>query len=258
MNKVRYQGMPPTIWAPEAPQLIRGARMSIVGYEADREALQEMLPHGLTPHSNNTVQMNMYEIEADQSSGFGAFSLTYLTVEIDGHDSLAGDGTVPIPGRYFAYYWTSSPRVTSYAREGAGIPALPGVRTAEVVDGTLTSALSVDGDEVIRLTASVTDDHVGDLGGHLNYYSHRQIPEPFGGYAAISQLIELPLPFTVKLFDASVDDLKFSFPEGHPAQRLAPIDPLNITSLLYGDVTFTYSMGRVIHDYLIDEPEDRI
>lgn len=232
--------------------------MIIVGYEADREALQEMLPPGLTPHPNNSIQMNMYEIEADQSSGFGGFSLTYLTVEIDGHDSRAGDGTVSIPGRFFAYYWNSSPRVISYAREGAGIPALPGVRTAEVTDGKLTSALSVDGSEVIKLAASVTDDHAGDLGGHLNYYTHRQIPQPFGGYAALSELIELPLPFTVKLYEASVDDLKFSFPEGHPAQRLAPTDPLNITGLLYGDVTFTYSMGRVIHDYLLDEPIEQI
>jgi hypothetical protein len=40
------------------------------------------------------------------------------------------------------------------------------------------------------------------------------------------------------------------FPEVHPAGRLAPVSPLSITSLLYGDVTFTYSMGRAIHDYL--------
>jgi acetoacetate decarboxylase len=31
------------------------------------------------------------------------------------------------------------------------------------------------------------------------------------------------------------------------------VSPLNITSLLYGDVTFTYSMGRVIRDYLEED-----
>lgn len=259
MSKVPYRGMPPTIWAPETPQLIREARMLITGYEADRAALEEILPPGLTPHANNTVQMNMYEIEPDQSSGFGGFSLTYLTVEIEGHDSLAADGNMAIPGRYFAYYWNSSPRVISYAREGAGIPAMPGVRSTTSDGNKLTSTLSVDGSPVIEIQANVTDTHVGNLGGHLNYYSHRQIPEPFGGYAALSQLIELPLPFTVKLFDASVDDIQFTFPEGHPAARLAPTSPLNVTSLLYGDVTFTYSMGRVIHDYLEDpEPGERL
>ncbi|MEU6700095.1 hypothetical protein [Pseudonocardia sp. NPDC046786] len=56
-----YRGMPPQIWAPPAPQLIRNARMLIVGYEARREALEAVLPPGLTPHPNNLVQMNMYE-----------------------------------------------------------------------------------------------------------------------------------------------------------------------------------------------------
>lgn len=252
MTKVPYRGMPPTVWAPEAPQLIRDARMVIVGYQADREALQEILPPGLVPHENNTVQMNMYDIEADQSSGFGGFSLTYLTVEIDGHDSLAADGTMAIPGRYFAYYWNSSQRVISYARESSGIPAMLGTRTAELEGSKLTSTLSIENSAAITVSASVTDTHVGNLGGHLNYYSHRQIPEPSGGYAALSQLIELPLPFTVKLFDASVDDITFTMPDGHPAAKLAPTTPLNVTSLLYGDVTFTYSMGRVLHDYLED------
>lgn len=102
--------------------------------------------------------MNMYEIEPDQSSGFGGFSLTYLTVEIEGgHDSLAADGNMAIPGRYFAYYWNSSPRVISYAREGAGIPAMPGVRSTTSDGNKLTSTLSVDGSPVIEVQANVTE-----------------------------------------------------------------------------------------------------
>ncbi len=224
--------------------------MIIIGYQAEPDALAEMLPPGLTPHPNNLVQMNMYAVEADQTSGFGAFSLTYLTVEIADHDSLAAEGTLPIPGRFFAYYWNSSPRVLAYAREGAGIPALPGVRRSNVTDGVLTSTLSVDDQDVITARASVTDTPAGTLGGHLNYYAHRQIPRPEGGTAALSELIELPLPFVVDLYEATVDDISFSFPEGHPAARLTPVTPLNTPSVLYGDVTFTYSMGRTIRDYL--------
>src|SRR5699024_2432945 len=89
MEYTSYQGMPTTMWAPPSPQLIRGARMMITGYEANPEALRQILPPGLEPHPNNVVQMNMYETDAVNTSGFGAFSLTYLTVEIDGHDSLA-------------------------------------------------------------------------------------------------------------------------------------------------------------------------
>ena len=249
-----YRGMPPQMWSPPAPQLIKNARMIIIGYEAERAALEAVLPPGLTPHESNLVQMNMYEHDASLNSGFGTFSLTYLTVEIEGHDSLAGDGTVPIPGRFFAYYWNSSPRMIAYAREAAGIPALHGVRSSAVESGTLTSTLAVDGADVITAKASVTDNPVGTLGGHLNYYTHRQFPRPEGGRAAVSELLELPLPFVADLFEATVDDIAFSFPEGHPAAALAPVKPLNTPSVLYGDVTFTYSTGRRICDYLSDSP----
>lgn len=246
----RIGGMPATLWSPPAPQLIRGARMLITGYRADRDALAEVLPPGLSPHPNSTVQMNMYEIDAANTSGFGSFSLTYLTVEVEGRDSLAADGTLPIPGRYFAYYWNSSPRVLSYARESAGIPALPGHRTSALAGSTLTSTLHVDDAPVITATAEVTDNAAGTLGGHLNYYAHRWIPAPEGGRAVVDELIELPLPFVADLYEAEVTDIDFAFPDGHPAARLAPVDPLEITSVLYGDVTFTYSMGRTVADYL--------
>lgn len=249
-TSMSYSGMPPNLWAPPTPQLIKNARMLIVGYQADREALQSVLPPGLTPHPNNLVQMNMYEVEANQTSGFGAFSLTYLTVEIEGHDSLAAEGTMPIPGRFFAYYWNSSPRVLAYTREVVGIPAMPGVRRAETSDGVLVSTLAVNGEDVITARASVSDTFAGTLGGHLNYYAHRQFPRPEGGTAALSELLELPLPFVVDLYEATVNDISFGFPEGHPAAQLAPVSPLNTPSVLYGDVTFTYSMGRQIRDYV--------
>jgi acetoacetate decarboxylase len=228
--------------------------MLITGYEADSEALAEVLPQGLEPHPNHVVQMNMYEIDAANTSGFGAFSLTYLTVELDGHDSYAADGTMPIPGRFFAYYWNSSPRVISYAREAAGIPAMPGVRTTSIENDVLTSRLSIEGQPVITATANVTDKAIGTLGGHLNYYAHRQFPTVDGGRTVVDELVELPLPFVADLFDAEVASVEFAFPESHPASHLAPVSPSAIHSVLYGDVTFTYSMGRVIHDYRQTEP----
>ena len=66
--------------------------------------------------------------------------------------------------------------------------------------------------------------------------------------------MELPLPFVLDLYEASVDDITFDFPEGHPAARLAPVTPLSVPSVLWADVTFTYSMGRVVQDYL--QPAD--
>jgi len=54
-----YRGMPAQVWSPPTPQLIKNARMLIIGYEADREALEAVLPPGLTPHSNNRVRASV-------------------------------------------------------------------------------------------------------------------------------------------------------------------------------------------------------
>lgn len=60
-----------------APQLIKNARMLIVGYEADPEVLEAALPPGLEPHPNNLVQMNMYQLpSATQTSHLEPYTLT--------------------------------------------------------------------------------------------------------------------------------------------------------------------------------------
>lgn len=138
----------------------------------------------------------------------------------------------------------------AYVRESAGVPAQHGERRGTVSDGTLSSTLTVDGRDVIRVRAAVTETPAGTLGGHLNYYAHRQIPRPEGGRAAISELIELPLPFVMDMYEATVQDIAFDFPPGHPAAALAPTRGWQVGSLVWADVTFTYSTGRQIRDYL--------
>lgn len=246
-----YTGMTGGAWAPPAPQLLKDVLMLIVGYKADQHAVRELLPPGLEPHPSGLIQMNMYVCpDPAQTSGFGAFSLTYLTAEIAGHDSTAAEGTIAIPGRYWLGYWNESARVRTYAREAVGIPALPGVCTWERHEGRLVSILTVDGKPVIRTQAAVEDRQLGKLGGHLHYYAHRQFPAPEGGRPVISELIEVPIPFVADLYQADVEAIEFSFPENSVSSRLAPLAPLQAPSVLYGRVTFTYSMGRRIRDYL--------
>lgn len=240
----------PSVWSPPTPQLIKDARMLIIGYRADMNAIAEVLPDGLEPHPNGLVQMNMYEVQADQTSGFGAFSLTYLSVEVANRDSYAAEGAMPIPGRYFAYYWNSSARVCAYVRESIGVRAMPGERRTEIQDGKTRSILQLEGRDVITVTASLGDEPGGTLGGHLNYYSHREFAKPEGGSPVVSELLEFPLPFVADLYGAEVEDITFDFPEGHPAARLAPIAPLETPSIMHADVTFTYSMGRQLQNYL--------
>ncbi|MEH6639339.1 MAG: acetoacetate decarboxylase family protein [Porticoccaceae bacterium] len=241
---------PPAMWSPPSPQLIKDARMLIIGYRADMKAIQEVLPSGLEAHPNGLVQMNMYEVSGEQTSGFGAFSLTYLTVEVANHDSYAAEGTMPIPGRYFAYYWNSSARVRAYVRESVGVRAMPGDRRTESSGGKFQSILNVEGRDVIRVKAALNETAGGTLGGHLNYYSHREFLKPEGGSPVLSELLEFPLPFVANLYDAQIEDIVFDFPDGHPASRLAPIAPLETPAIMHADVTFTYSMGRRLQNYL--------
>ena len=66
----------------------------------------------------------------------------------------------------------------------------------------------------------------------------------------VSELLEFPLPFVADLYGAQIEDISFDFPDGHPAARLAPIAPLETPSIMHADVTFTYSMGRQLQNYL--------
>lgn len=254
-NNVPFTGMPRNKWAiPPTPQLIRDAWMLIMGYKADTNALREVLPPGLEPHPNGLVQLNMYEVpDADQTSGFGPFGLSYLTIEIADHDSLAANGTISIPGRFFAHYFNSSSLMRTYVRESMGVPALPGSLKREFNGNELTSTMTVDGRSVIKATVDVGNEVVDKMGGHLNYYAHRQIPKPEGGSAAISEVIEFPLPFTAETYDIKVKDIIFNFPESDPASLLKPIEPLETPSVMYGKFSFTYSMGRTIIDYLEED-----
>lgn len=252
-----YTGMPPETGIP-APQLLKNVRMLIVGYEADPAVLESVLPPGLEPHPNNLVQMNMYQVpSAEQTSHLDPYSLTYLTVEVADRDSTAissAQGEMPVPGRFWVGYWNDSPEMQAYAREGGGIPSQAGSCDWEEDDDELVSRLSVDGDDVIAAEATVGDEQIDTLTGHLHYYAHRQIPDPAGGRAQISELVEFPIPFVSELYEAEVDRIDFDFPDESRFQQFAPVDPLSTPSVLHGTVTFTYPQGRRIRDYLAAEP----
>lgn len=251
-----YSGMPPGEGI-SPPQLIKEARMLIVGFEADPDALDAALPPGLLAHPNNVVQMNMYQVpESEQTSHLGPYSLTYLCVEVEGHDSRAissAEGELPVPGRFWVGYWVDSPEMLAYTRETGGIPSQHGSCSWTEEDGKLTSTLTVDGSDVIEAEATVGDEQIDTLTGHLHYYANRQIPQPSGRGAQINELIEFPIPFVSELYEADVGSIEFDFPEGSHFEQFAPVEPLSVPSVLHGTVTFTYPQGRRIKDYLASE-----
>ena len=116
------------------PQLITGARMVyIVWLPADPTAAGALVPDGLTPQQGAPVYLNQYVVDdAAQTSnaaspdGFGAYSLTYLGIDLAGLDTEAG-----VPGRWWTHYFDSSPNMISYALDH-GVPAEGGETTLEL------------------------------------------------------------------------------------------------------------------------------
>ena len=199
-----------------APQLVKDAWMFIAAYKADPEALKEMLPEGLDPHPNGHVVINMYTVPKDlQTSGFGAYTLTYLTIEVKGNDSYVMDRKNGYPGRYFVHYFNSSKKMRKFAKR-AGIPAEPGKTRARVRKKKLKATLRVDGKALIKAEAKVTGRKLKNPeSGHLHYFGRKN-----------GRVAKYAIPYlgsTKAIKDAKV---KIVAPEGHPLNRLKPIaDP---------------------------------
>lgn len=220
------------------PQLVTNAWMLIVGYEADPEAIKAVLPEGLEPHPNNRVVLNLYTVpEADQTSGFGAYTLTYVTVEVAGQDSYTMGQPTGFPGRYFAYYYNSSPVMRKFTK-AAGIPAEPGFTTTTVKDGKLTAELKVDGNKFIEATADVGSDFVGVLGGHLNYFGLLKAP-------GMQEVVKYPIPWVGHPVSTENATVTFTMPEDHPLYKLKP---KKVDWAVWIKGSFVYPQYQVIHE----------
>lgn len=200
-----------------APQLVTDAWMFMAAYKADPEALKALLPEGLETTGN--IVINMYTVpEATQTSGFGAYTLTYLTVELKGHDSYIMNSETTIPGRYFAYYFNSSPFMREYTKL-IGIPAEEGMTTTTVKDGKLTAVLTVGGQKFIEATADVGSELGNFGGGHLNYFGLLETEKD--GKTA-KQIVKYPIPWNGGTVDIKNPKITFTAPEGHPLNKIKP------------------------------------
>ena len=122
---------------PLAPQLIVNSRMLYFCWvPEDPAAAAALLPEGLAPAENQAIFINQYVVDRDeQTSHFGAYSLTYAGLDLAGLD--LEDGT---PGRWWTHYLNSNPVMCDYAAK-RGVPAVPG-RTTLDLDGDRVTATS--------------------------------------------------------------------------------------------------------------------
>lgn len=197
-----------------APQLVINSRMVYTSWiPADPDACARLLPHALKPAANGAVYMNQYVVDsAEQTTGFGAYSLTYLGLNVAEH--LAPDGVTP--ARFFTHYFNSSKVMRAYVRE-RGVPATPGSTTLELDGGTLVATTHVEGNAIIRTRAEVGDDAAIIAAGHLRYITRVKNRLVSGLYPYIG---ELAGPF-------NVISIEFLDPN-HPVYALRPKSPLEV------------------------------
>ncbi|MEH1166137.1 hypothetical protein V6V47_12200 [Micromonospora sp. CPCC 205539] len=229
---------------PAAPQLVVNSRTLYFSWlPADPDAVAALVPPGLRPRPDRQVFLNQYVVDDEaQTSGFGAYSLTYLGVSLAGLDAPGGLS----PGGWWTHYMASSRRVRDYAA-ARGAPVLPGRTRIEVRDGELLSETETDGALLIRARCRVGE--TGHLinSGHHRYFTRRQ-----------NQLLSSVYPFVAEPVDPfEIESVEFLEP-GHPMYALRPANPLMIGFGYYSPrSSFAYPGGLTEHPGGGGPPPDR-
>lgn len=220
-----------------APQLVTSARMLYaVWLPADPTAAAALVPEELTPRSGAPVFMNQYVVDdaaqtsgAAHANGFGAYSLTYLGVELADLDTE--DGT---PGRWWTHYLNSSPSMIDYA-VAHGVPASSG-RTALELGGDrlVATTWGEGGQELIRSTARV------EIGTPLRAHGQLRYLTRVGG-----ELVSGRYPFVMDGAETfALESVEF-VAVAHPVHALRPADPLTVTFGFYSpSISFCYPGGE--------------
>jgi hypothetical protein len=214
----------------QAPQLVTNSRMLYFTWiPADPDAVRALVPSGLTAAENAQCFINQYVVDSEeQTSGFGAYSLTYAGADLAGQDTPDG----AVPGRWWTHYFNSNAEMREYVGE-RGVAATPGETTLEIADGVLTATTSDDGVPVIRTRARVGE--VAVVGrGQLRYITDKGGTLTSGLYPFNAGLVQ---PWEV---------LSFEFLEpGHSLAALRPADPLEVTWGFYSpNSSFCYPGGE--------------
>jgi len=212
-----------------APQMVINSRMLYFGWiPEDPDALARLLPSQLRPIENRQLFMNQYVVDADeQTSGFGAYSLTYCGLDLD---RTAPDGQTP--SRWWTHYFNSSEGMRDYVKQ-RGVPATPGRTTIQLTGDTVVATTYSEDTPVIRSTAKVGQPGI-TASGQLSYITD------VGG-----RLVDGIYPWIATLVDPwEVTSLEFLEPS-HSVYALRPASPLEVTWGFYSpNASFCYPGGE--------------
>lgn len=205
------------------PHLVVNSRMlHFCWLPADPEAVSALVPDGLKPLPNRQVFMNQYVVDdLLQTSSVGAYSVTYLGIDLDGADSgdisvTTTDDGEEIPRRWWNHYLSSSPAIRDYALS-RGIAARTGSTRIEINGTELVATTESDGVELIRTVAHVGRPAERVSRGQIHYLSDLDGERIVGHYPFVLEPVE----------EFEIRSLEFLAP-GHPVYDLRPANPLGL------------------------------
>ena len=199
-------------------QLILDAHMLKSWYvPADPEAAAALLPRSLDPLENRQVFLNQYVVQTDeQTSGFGAFELSYGGLSVSGHD-VGG-----LPAHWLCEYLNSNAGMRRYTA-AHGFPASEG-RTRLVRDGDLiTASTEVAGAPIVRTSARVGDGATL-LRGQVGYITRIAGRLVMGRYPLVAEVADSIEVLSIEFLEAEPPDLR---PAPRAAARDRPRVPRN-------------------------------
>jgi hypothetical protein len=202
---------------------------------ADAEAAAALVPDELDAGAGSPVFMNQYVVDdgsqvsnAASAEPFGAYSLTYLGVELAGLDTEEGQ-----PGRWWTHYFDSSRSMIRYAASH-GVPASEGETELALEGGRLVATTRLNGEEAIRTTARVEIGTTARGAGQLRYLTRVD-----------GQLVSGRYPFVVDTAETfEVESVEFLGGDAS-LRALRPAEPLEITFGFYSpSISFCYPGGE--------------
>ncbi len=219
-----------------APQLITNARMLyLVWKPADPEAAAAFVPDDLTPVDGSLCYMNQYIVDdesqissAGEPNSFGAYSLTYLGLDLAGLDTEAG-----VPARWWTHYMNSSEAMNRYAA-AHGVPVSAGRTELDLHEQVLTATTIVGGNPIIRTGCDVVVGNTARGTGQLRYITRVDGGLVSGRYPFVADFAEEFAVVSLDFLDSS-----------HPTWALRPADPLEVTFGFYSPaISFCYPGGE--------------
>jgi acetoacetate decarboxylase len=199
---------------PRPPYLIVGTDHLIVLYEADENAIRELMPPGVEI-ADNILGLNMYT--AKDLVGAGPYTSTYIWANVKGFDS--SDGT---PGRVMAYGWYGpNDSVPALPREVMGFPVKLGVTRLDRDGAGIRALLNRNGKDLVEARIAVKGD-AAPANGLLTYPILRQVPAARATQTALSELVVHRITYRGEVAPAEPISVEFMVGDKDPLAKLRP------------------------------------